>query len=254
MYVDAPLRIVGAVLSDLTSNRKALSSVVRTYMDQRSMARGPGRVPTVSIFEIVPDAAQRRIVLQNSFEGLLAYPTGPLQPLVETGTVSPRETTYLLLLLSSTRGELIIEFGTNFGDSTLLFALNSPQTARVLTTNYPERPDVGVKARVPEASSKIELSFSKTQEWDLSAYKHAADFIFVDASHEYDDVAADTVKALELIRPGGVIVWHDYRFKHRHTIVKALDEILPKYPLFHLRYSSLVVYREPAKTNGSAPA
>ena len=252
MYVDAPLRIAGAFLSDLTSNRKALSSVVRGYMDQRSMARGAGRVPTVSIFDLVPDAAERKIVLQNSFEGLLAYPSGTLRPLVETGTVTPRETTYLLLLLSTTRAELIVEFGTNFGDSTLLFALNSPKTARILTVNYPEGPNVGVKARIPEVDSKVKLTFSKTQDWDLSDHRHKADFIFVDAGHEYEDVASDTVKALELVAPGGLIVWHDYRFKHRHTIVKALDEILPKYPtLSHLRYTSLVAYRAPAGANGA---
>ena len=35
-------------------------------------------------------------------------------------------------------------------------------------------------------------------------------FIYVDGSHKADDVYADTLQAVRLVRPGGVILWDDY--------------------------------------------
>jgi len=32
----------------------------------------------------------------------------------------------------------------------------------------------------------------------------------VDGSHTYDDVIADTESALDIVKAGGVVLWHDY--------------------------------------------
>jgi predicted O-methyltransferase YrrM len=39
----------------------------------------------------------------------------------------------------------------------------------------------------------------------------SADLVFVDGDHSFDAVLADSRSAFDLIRPGGVVVWHDYR-------------------------------------------
>jgi len=38
----------------------------------------------------------------------------------------------------------------------------------------------------------------------------AADFIFIDGDHGHNAVMADSKWAAEIVRPGGMVVWHDY--------------------------------------------
>ena len=40
------------------------------------------------------------------------------------------------------------------------------------------------------------------------------DLVFVDGAHSYDYVKNDTEKGLEMLRPGGVIAWHDCNPRH----------------------------------------
>lgn len=241
---DAPVQLVRYVVADLLRDRRNLSAILRHYVDLRSTARGAGAIPTRSIFEVVPDATSTQVTLQNFFE-IPIYQTGKTPPMIETGGVAARESCYLVMLLGTTKAKTIIEFGTSYGDTALLFALNSPPDAVVLTTDFPERPAVGTKLSGPEAHIKVRCCYEKTQDWDLSAYQGATDFVFIDASHAYADVVADSRKALDLLAPGGVICWHDYRFKFRHDVVKALDELHLHTPLTHLQYTSLVFYRRP---------
>jgi hypothetical protein len=34
--------------------------------------------------------------------------------------------------------------------------------------------------------------------------------VFIDGGHSRDVVASDTSRALELVRPGGLVIWHDF--------------------------------------------
>jgi predicted O-methyltransferase YrrM len=242
--LDAPVQLVRCVVADLLSDRRNFSAAVRNYLDLRSTAKGAGAIPTRSIFEVVPDATSTQVKLQNFFE-IPIYQTGKTYPMIETGGVAARESCYLVMLLGTTKAKTIIEFGTSYGDTTLLLALNSPPDAVVLTTDLPEWSAVGIKFMEPDANPKVQCGYARTQDWDLSAYRGATDFVFIDAGHAYDDIVADSRKALDLLAPGGIICWHDYRFKFRHDVVKALDDLHRHTPLIHLQYTSLVFYRRP---------
>ena len=52
------------------------------------------------------------------------------------------------------------------------------------------------------------------------------DFVFIDASHEYEDVKADILAWLPKIRGGGIIAGHDYVDSQRE-VRKAVDELFP---------------------------
>jgi hypothetical protein len=242
--LDAPVQLVKSVVADLLGDRRNFSAAVRNYLDMRSTAKSAGAIPTLSIFDVVPDAPSTQVTLQNFFE-IPIYQTGKTYPMLETGSVAARESCYLVMLLKTTKGTTIIEFGTSYGDTTLLFALNSPPDAVVLTTDLPEWSPVGIKFLEPEANTKVRCGYARIQDWDLSAYRGVTDFVFVDASHAYDDILADSRKALDLLAPGGIVCWHDYRFKFRHDVVKALDQVHSQTPLIHLQYTSLVFYRKP---------
>ena len=44
------------------------------------------------------------------------------------------------------------------------------------------------------------------------------DLIFVDGAHSYEYVKNDTVKGLEMLRPGGIIAWHDCTPSHADVV------------------------------------
>ena len=50
------------------------------------------------------------------------------------------------------------------------------------------------------------------------------DFIYIDGSHEYEQVLRDLRNAWTLIRPGGVLGGHDYRADTQADVVRAVDE------------------------------
>jgi hypothetical protein len=69
----------------------------------------------------------------------------------------------------------------------------------------------------------------------------------VDGSHAYSYVRSDSRKALEMVAPGGLILWHDYRgmFKPR-GVYRALNELAKEVPLVHIKGTSLIAHRRGA--------
>jgi hypothetical protein len=53
--------------------------------------------------------------------------------------------------------------------------------------------------------------YCNSREWDTRHYPRGFfDTAFIDGGHAYDVVASDTRHALDLVRPGGLMMWHDY--------------------------------------------
>lgn len=50
-----------------------------------------------------------------------------------------------------------------------------------------------------------------SRNWDISSYPaHFFDSVFIDGGHQTDVVMSDTRKALSVLRPGGMVIWHDF--------------------------------------------
>jgi hypothetical protein len=67
--------------------------------------------------------------------------------------------------------------------------------------------------------------------------------VFVDGSHTYDYLLSDTRAAMTMVRPGGVIVWHDYGVWDGVTTGLEELEARERYGLRNVRGTSLVVWR-----------
>jgi hypothetical protein len=184
------------------------------------------------------------------------------------GGTSDREA-WVLAALARNRLQFF-EFGTATGKTTYLLARNSaPEAAVVTLTLAPTAHgsydhasgDSAKAARMALAESrfdsflysgtpvehKIEQLFGDSKQFDTSPYRGRFDLIFIDGSHAYSYVVSDTGKALEMLAPGGIIIWHDYSpFRAGgKDVYRALNELRQRLPLVRLSETTMVAYRSP---------
>lgn len=156
---------------------------------------------------------------------------------------APREDLSLLCrLVVHFRPRTIFEFGTFCGVTTYYLARYAPDDAIVYTLDLPpgasqtrlplddreghflrER-QVGEAFRdKPEARKIVSLSGDSAL-FDFSRYAGLIDLVLVDASHAYANCLSDSLRALTLRSPRGVIAWHDYGASWP-GVTRALDDL-----------------------------
>lgn len=188
-------------------------------------------------------------------------------PYVVDGGTSDAEAWILAVLAKGARR--MFEFGTCTGKTAYLWARNSAPDARVITVTL--APDhlsdykqeaaddpVDVQFALKESShseflysdspvaSKVEQLFADSKALDVSPWAGSCDLVFVDGSHAYSYVVSDSTKALELVAPGGLVLWHDYAGpRHAAGVYRALNELAQRLPLVRLEGTTLVAYRRP---------
>jgi predicted O-methyltransferase YrrM len=145
----------------------------------------------------------------------------------------------------------IFEIGTYTGTTTTLLADAAPQGAVVHTLDLPmdafatERhaQRIGQEFRdKPEYRDRIVSHRCDSRKFDFSAFRGRMDLVFVDASHEYEDVLRDSRHAVEVVAPQGVILWDDYQASQT-GVVQALNEVSSRIELVRVAFSRLVVHR-----------
>ena len=125
---------------------------------------------------------------------------------------------------------------------------NSPQG--IVTANYGEdelgarnyhRTDaggyIGRIYREKGLGNRVCQIYCDSREWDNSNYP--ADFfdsVLIDGGHQPEVVVNDTRKALQVLRPGGLIMWHDFcplpeirsQFESVKGVTAGIESILPE--------------------------
>src|SRR6185369_9411650 len=84
---------------------------------------------------------------------------------------------------------------------------------------------VGTRFHGTTASMSIWQVYGDSTKTSWMALGGPFDLIFIDACHEYDYVKRDSASALEAVRPGGLILWHDYGVVE--GVSRAVDEAVP---------------------------
>jgi predicted O-methyltransferase YrrM len=189
-------------------------------------------------------------------------------PYIVDGGTSDAEAWILAVLAK--RARTMFEFGTCTGKTAYLWARNSPPEARVITvtlapdhlsdyrreaTDDPQDVQFALKESShteflysgSPVATKVEQLFADSKALDVSTWAGRCDLVFVDGSHAYSYVVSDSAKALELVAPGGLVLWHDYAGpRHASGVYRALNELAQRLSLVRLEGTTLVAYRRPA--------
>jgi predicted O-methyltransferase YrrM len=189
-------------------------------------------------------------------------------PYVVDGGTSDAEAWILAVLAK--RARRMFEFGTCTGKTAYLWARNSPPEAQVVTvtlapdhlgdyrqeaTDDPQDVQFALKESShteflysgSPVAAKVEQLFADSKALDVTPWAGRCDLVFVDGSHAYSYVVSDSAKALALVAPGGLVLWHDYAGpRHAAGVYRALNELAQRLPLVRLEGTTLVAYRRPA--------
>jgi hypothetical protein len=95
---------------------------------------------------------------------------------------------------------------------------------------------IGRQYREKNLGHRVCQIYCDSRDWDVSQYpKNFFDTILIDGGHTKEIVENDTRKALTVLRPGGLIIWHDYcpaeelnvEGSSTQGVTRAIDELQP---------------------------
>lgn len=167
------------------------------------------------------------------------------------------EEVYIGLAVRALNAKRIFEIGTFNGETTRYMAECAGPDANIFTLDLPpnefdrdQRPEefsgsrVGEVYRSSPCASRITQILEDSKRFDYSPFTGNVDFVFVDAAHDYIHGLSDSRAALEMVRPGGAIFWHDY-VPFWAGLVHGIREATEGLPLQRLRATTLAVLRMP---------
>lgn len=181
------------------------------------------------------------------------------------GNVKPHELALLCAAVRWLRPRSLFEFGTFDGRTTWHFARNAGPESRLWTLDLPlDHParfrtehdrsvgkvhgvQVGAHFLDTPEEERITQLHQDSLEFDCTPFEKAIDFCFIDASHEYKHVRTDTENALRMVRPGGLIFWHDYS-RWWPGVQRCLDGLSQSLPVFRAENTSLAALQMPEKS------
>lgn len=156
---------------------------------------------------------------------------------------------FLLNLAKGRQARRILEVGTYRARTTLALHLNCPKATII---SYDIQALDSEFRQAAQATTQVELrhaSFIASAEALLREPRF--DLIFVDGSHRYEHVIEDSGLALQLVAPGGIIVWHDYRyngyFNSGLKVPEALETICRDVPIFAVAGTMCAVHLNEGK-------
>jgi predicted O-methyltransferase YrrM len=203
------------------------------------------RLPSSELDEIFPGIYKHRVELEN------AIPRG-------LGNVLVEELHMLALICRHRQPKTIFEFGTFNGKTAMNFALNTPGETTIYTLDLPPNTAVALPDHPTDKAlhldektgfmssgyRNVKQLWSDSKLFDESGFVEQIELVFIDAAHSYEYVRNDTEKALKMVKPGGVILWHDYSAWFP-GISKYLHELALEKPVTHIRGTQLAILMSP---------
>jgi predicted O-methyltransferase YrrM len=146
------------------------------------------------------------------------------------------------------------EIGTYRGATALAIAINSPDDAAVFTLDLPSRPgdsrppdEIGSAYRDTAERHRITQLYGDSTVFDFGPYEGNMDLVLVDGNHDERFVRTDSMNALRMLKPTGVIIWDDYLWDRKYPecsgVTRALDSLSDDYDIANITGTRLAVYR-----------
>jgi len=149
-------------------------------------------------------------------------------------------------------GKAVLEIGSYCGRSTICLAQEARNVSVVDTfqgdgTALPGNTLNLFKKNLRRAGIHDRVTVHEGLSSDvLPALPPVFDLVFIDGDHSYESVMADARMAAEVIRPGGLLVFHDYGRPQDPGVTRAVDELREAGGAEVGRLGSLYVMRAPA--------
>lgn len=197
------------------------------------VSREPPALPQVSLESLTPDSTPVQVWALDSVDG----------------NVTDRELLTIARLVVATGARSLFEFGTFDGRTTLNLATNAGPEAQVWTldlpasdasstssplhpheTQYVIKEMSGARYRGTSAEKQITQLYGDSGTFDFKPFANSIDFAFIDGSHAYSYVINDSLHAIDMVRPGGTILWHDYA--RWDDVTRALNDLRRVRPEF----------------------
>lgn len=191
------------------------------------------------------------------------------------GGISELESCFLCAAAKAAQSDpvRIFEFGTCTGKTTYLLALNARvgthEPMVVTLTLAPDQVATYQKAggddprdthaaikesaftrfyyTATEMEPRITQLFGDSKAFDTKGHEGEYDLVFVDGSHAKSYVESDSQRAMKMVKPGGLVAWHDYRGPWRaRGVWNTLNALARTHDLRLIKGTSIVVWRRPA--------
>jgi predicted O-methyltransferase YrrM len=202
------------------------------------------QIPEAYPNEIFPEMRDVHVPLTIDMESDFELPLG--------------ERAILAGLVKTRKPRTIFEFGTYTGTTTALLADIAESDTKIHTIDLPASafPSGGFHGKFfadmvgrhfvdnDDYRDRIVLHRVDIKDFDFTPFKADVELVFVDADHSYDQVVRDTHLALDLVAPGGTIMWDDYQPAH-WGVVRALNELSRSVPLRRIAGTRFVIYEAP---------
>jgi len=236
--------IAGYSVAQIGKTLRGNGSALAKLHNQAWFESSSKKLPTVSLEDLFPEGAGLSIRLEHGFPRAKA-------------NLTLDELAVIALICQWLKPSAVFEFGTFNGRTTLNLAANTPVDAKIYTLDLPAAGETAFDVETRDSdfhleersgsyfrgtgfSGKIEQLWCDSARFDEAAFRGLVDLVFVDGAHSYEYVRSDTTKALAMVRPGGIILWHDYCAWYP-GVFKHLHELLPTYPIQHIEGTHLAI-------------
>ena len=167
------------------------------------------------------------------------------------GNITPTELMLIAAFVKQRQPAVCFEIGTFDGRTTENMAANQPADGKCYTLDLPPdgadnaalplasgdksyiaKPASGARISAQAKSGRIVQLYGDSATFDFAPYRGQVDLMFIDGSHSYEYVLADTESAWQLVKPGGLLLWHDYDSRWWPGVTRALNQLQGQDPRF----------------------
>jgi predicted O-methyltransferase YrrM len=212
-------------LRDYCQHDPLITAIYRKVFDRSRL-----HLPVIELETLSPENGSIQL---PAFYPLLAGEDTPLMDML-----------FLLNLAKGRQVRRILEVGTYRARTTCAFHQNCPEATivsydiQVLDSPY---------RQAMQPFPQVEFRHASFADSTAVLKKEAPyNLIFIDGSHRLEDVIADSRLALEVLAPGGIIVWHDFRPNDYCTrelrVPEGLDIIRQTVEVFAVQHTTCAVH------------